>query len=185
MPERAANKGGRGKCATCAHQGVDQINADLVANIPMQKISRDYGIAPSSLRAHKANHLGAGLAALTKARETAKAADRQAAAGETGAALDQIRNLKPLLFEALKWAQERYNGYLVVQVSKEIRETLQLEAKITGELDERPTTTINVLTTEAWLQLRGRLMSALAPHPEARLAVAAELLALEAHPIDS
>ena len=46
-----------------------------------------------------------------------------------------------------------------------------------GELDERPT--VNVLVAPEWLAVRATLPEALRPHPEARQAVAARLVALE------
>lgn len=47
------------------------------------------------------------------------------------------------------------------------------QIELLGELDDRPQ--VNVLVMPEWLQLRGAILHALAPYPEARAAVAAHL----------
>ena len=58
------------------------------------------------------------------------------------------------------------------------RACLELLAKLLGELDERPQ--VNVVLSAEWISVRAVLLSALAPFPDARAAVAARLQALEA-----
>jgi hypothetical protein len=54
--------------------------------------------------------------------------------------------------------------------------TLETIAKITGELNERPVVNVlNVAASPEWIELRSRILAALEPHPDARLAVAAAL----------
>ena len=53
-------------------------------------------------------------------------------------------------------------------------------AKLLGQLDERPQ--VNVLMAPEWLQVRAALLTALTPYADARLAVAAALVSLEASP---
>jgi len=57
-------------------------------------------------------------------------------------------------------------------VLKELRSLLELLGKASGELNERPQVTINLQTSEEWLQMRSALLDALLPFPEARVAVA-------------
>ncbi len=54
---------------------------------------------------------------------------------------------------------------------------VELTAKLVGELDERPQ--VNVLLAPEWLAVRAALLAALRPYPEARVAVAARLAAME------
>src|SRR3954453_21307670 len=61
---------------------------------------------------------------------------------------------------------------------RETRGCLELLAKLLGELDERPQ--VNLLLAPEWRTVRGALLAALAGFPEARAAVARQLLALEA-----
>ena len=67
---------------------------------------------------------------------------------------------------------------LVLRTDRRLQGQLELIAKLLGELDERPQ--INVLLTPEWARVRGVLVEALAPFPEARAAAAAALVAAEA-----
>jgi len=69
---------------------------------------------------------------------------------------------------------------LVLKTAQQLTGQTQLLAKLLGQLDERPQ--VNVLMAPEWLQVRVALLTALAPHPEARQAVAAALVALEGAP---
>ena len=59
--------------------------------------------------------------------------------------------------------------------AREFRSSLELLAKLTGELDERPTTVVNVLSSPEVAGLITALLGALAPFPDARVAAAAVL----------
>jgi hypothetical protein len=67
---------------------------------------------------------------------------------------------------------------LVLRAADRVQRQLELQAKLLGELDERPR--LNVILTPEWLSARTALLAALAPYPEARVAVAERLLSLEA-----
>ncbi len=67
---------------------------------------------------------------------------------------------------------------LVLKTAQQLTGQTQLLAKLLGQLDDRPQ--INLLMAPEWLQVRTALLMALAPHPEARRAVTAALIALEA-----
>lgn len=66
---------------------------------------------------------------------------------------------------------------VVVAAIREARGNLELLAKLLGELDETPR--MDVLISTEWLTVRTTLLEALGPHPEARVAAAGALLALE------
>ena len=182
MPEVAKHKGGAGKCASCQHPEVDTLNEQLITGVPLAQIAKRFGMAVSSLKAHKKNHLNPAYKAIQAAKKSQGVPD-----GRT--MQEQLRDLLPILRNALHWAQgaqDKEGNFTVlpnlsqmVAVVRELRATLELLAKITGEYDDRPTTTINVLTTEAWLQTRSAINQALATYPEARLAVARNLMLLE------
>jgi len=67
-----------------------------------------------------------------------------------------------------------------LKTAQQLTGQTQLLAKLLGQLDERPQ--VNVLMAPEWLQVRAALLMALAPHPEARRAVAAALVTLEGAP---
>ncbi len=69
---------------------------------------------------------------------------------------------------------------LVLKAAAQLTTQVQLLAKLLGQLDERPQ--VNVLMAPEWLQVRAALLTALTPYADARLAVAAALVSLEASP---
>lgn len=70
---------------------------------------------------------------------------------------------------------------LVLKTAQQLTGQTQLLAKLLGQLDERPQ--VNVLMAPEWLQVRAALLTALAPYAEARQAVAAALVSIEAGPV--
>jgi hypothetical protein len=66
---------------------------------------------------------------------------------------------------------------LLLKSTSQLKGQIELLAKLLGQLDERPA--VNVLVAPEWLTIRAGLLAALGPYPEARAAVAAQLLALE------
>jgi len=89
--------------------------------------------------------------------------------------------------ESASVAVERWNTKyadpreLVLKTAQQLTGQTQLLAKLLGQLDERPQ--VNVLMAPEWVQVRSALLTALAPHPEARRAVTAALVAIEAGPV--
>lgn len=67
---------------------------------------------------------------------------------------------------------------LILETFAQLAGSRELLAKLAGLLDDRPQ--INVLVAPEWLRLRAELVAALEPFPDARQAVAARLVALEA-----
>lgn len=67
---------------------------------------------------------------------------------------------------------------LVLKTAARLQGQLELLGKLLGELDERPT--VNVLVLPEWAAIRGAMVKALRPYPEARQAVAVALVQIEA-----
>jgi hypothetical protein len=67
---------------------------------------------------------------------------------------------------------------LVLKTHGQLQSSLELLAKLAGQLDERPQ--LNVILAPEWQRVRRALLEALFPFPEARTAVAARLATLEA-----
>lgn len=59
---------------------------------------------------------------------------------------------------------------LIIKTANRLQSQTELLGRVIGELQDN--TTINVVLTPSWTALRGVLLTALAEHPEARLAVA-------------
>lgn len=65
---------------------------------------------------------------------------------------------------------------LVLKTAGRLQPQIELLAKLLGELDDRPQ--VNILVSPEWLAVRGAVLDALAPYPEARASVSGRLLAL-------
>ncbi len=58
---------------------------------------------------------------------------------------------------------------------REARGLLELTARVTGELDERPVMVVNIQASQEWVELRALILAALRPHPAALAAVVAAI----------
>lgn len=176
-------------CTICTHPERSVIDRALVAGEPFRNVAERTGTSATALHRHKAEHLPRLLAKVERTverTETARAAAlvAQGAAQEaqvTRHALDVVGQLKIINASSLailREARERQAGDLALKAIDRIQKQIELQAKLIGELDERPV--VNILVTSEWQAVRHALVAALAPYPEARANVAAALVALEA-----
>jgi hypothetical protein len=96
-------------------------------------------------------------------------------------AIDVVRQLKAIngaSLQILNEACQTGNGELVLKAVDRVLRQVELQAKLLGELDERPQ--VNVLLAPEWVTVRAAVLAALAPYPEARMAVVEQLVTLEA-----
>ena len=70
-------------------------------------------------------------------------------------------------------------GQQALAILKEMRGQLETIGRATGELDTRPVTVVNLQTSPEWIEIRGLLLAALRPYPEAAVA-ASRVLQLKA-----
>jgi hypothetical protein len=102
------------------------------------------------------------------ARETARADDL----------LGQVQDLQRRTLTILEKAEKAEDWRTALSAIREARGTLELLARLTGELQQEGT--VNLVVSPQWLSVRAALLQALAPYDEVRVAVAASLLHLEA-----
>jgi hypothetical protein len=74
-------------------------------------------------------------------------------------------------------ARQAGNAETALKAIDRVQRQIELQAKLLGELDERPQ--VNVLVSSEWISIRTTLLAALGPYPEARAAVATQLMALD------
>lgn len=155
-------------CIICNRPDREAIDHDIARGASLREVGRAFDIHHTAVFRHKRDHTPHEIAALNGA----KVQDR-------GTALARLEALyttaEKLLKKALK-NDTSVNGQ--VQIVKEVRACLELIAKMTGELNERPQT-LNLMMAPEWLQVRAALFQALEQHPQALEAVAASLAALE------
>jgi hypothetical protein len=159
-------RGGRGRCSICDHPQADAIDRALVRETPLSKLEKQFGVTGTSLRRHKKAHSNPALKAVHRKQE------REGTAHSVLNELnDAIRHMKAILGASVK-------AGLVGQslaTNRELRQNLEFLARLTGQLDDRATTTINLVTTSEWTRLRTRLLTALIPYPDVLRIVTAEL----------
>jgi hypothetical protein len=132
----------------------------------LNKLAKVYGISALSLGRHKKNHLSPALVTAHKETQLKQSAT---------SSIQQAKNLVDEAMAFLRSAKRSKNIQQGLQAIQQARSTLELYAKLSGELDERPTVTIDLSTTVEWITVRTALMQALIPYPEARLAATAAI----------
>ncbi|MDQ3532233.1 MAG: hypothetical protein M3456_07665 [Actinomycetota bacterium] len=156
-------------CIICHRPDREAIDHAIAQGASLREVGRAYNVQHTAVFRHKRDHTAHEIATLNGAH---KVQDR-------GTALARLEALyttaEKLLKKALKDSTS-VNGQ--VQVVKEVRACLELIAKMTGELNERPQT-VNLMMAPQWLQVRAALFQALEDHPQALEAVAGRLVALE------
>jgi len=138
-----------------------------VAGEPNRRIAPRYGVTETALRRHAANHLPASLVQAQQAAEVVRA----------DSLLAQALDLQARAQGILNKTEADGNYRAACSAIREARGLLELQARLLGELDERPQ--VNVLVLPEWQAIRGALVAALAPYPEARQAVAGVLAEVE------
>ena len=147
-------------CTVCTNDKLDEINRALCdPNTVLGRVASQYGLGRESLRRHKASHLPAHLAQAQAAQEVAQADDL----------LAQVRGLQARTLAILGKAESADDLRVALQAIGEARRNLELLGKLAGELQQEGT--VNIVVNAEWIQLRGAILVALAPFPEARHAV--------------
>ena len=155
-------------CTACTHEQRAAIDRALVAGLPFRHIAAQWALSTGALQRHRQQHLPALLAKAQEADDAARADDL----------LAQLRELQSTTLALLTTAEQAGKLGTALLAVREARGNLELLAKLTQQLDTRPT--LNLLVAPEWLTVRAVLLEALAAYPEARAAVAGRLALLEA-----
>ena len=152
-------------CSVCSREDADQINAALVAGESYSRIiERHKPLTAMSVSRHKNNHLTPDLVAYT------------GTTGREGTTAERVETLYLRAEKVLSAAEASKQGPLALSSIRELRAIVELIARLSGDLDDRPTMQVlNVTTSPEWTDVRHRILSALAPFPQARIAVAQAL----------
>lgn len=154
-------------CTVCAHPERTEIDRALVAGIDAnRRIAARFRVSEQAIRRHKSEHLPIRLVRAQDAAETIEAGDL----------LSRLRVLNRETADVLRDAKDASDHELRLKAIQRAEKQLELEARLLGELQEH---TVNVLIAPEWLAIRSALLAALSAYPEARVAVADRLAALE------
>ena len=146
-------------CTVCTHPLVEEINKELIGGATAEAMSKAYGLARSSVQRHKDRHIPQQLAEVHKAKELAS--------GES--LISQVIDLKARAENSYNRAVMANHIIAEIQAIRELRAITELSAKISGEISTRSVT--NIVIMPEWVMLRGVILRALEPYPEARRAV--------------
>lgn len=162
-------------CTVCRHERREEIEIDVTRGVPLRDIASAYGLGHMSVQRHRDNHLSPALIATEKAL----------VAGGRKSLMERLEALAERCEGYLADAENPTDGHgtpsdrdmrLVLAAVRELRGVLELWGKATGELNDRPTTVVNVNTDPQVAKLRAIILAALEPYPEAAQAVAAALV---------
>jgi len=154
-------------CTICNHPERASIEQAIVAGTSYRHIASQWNVGYKSVDRHAAGHVSATIKQAQEAKDEAQALD----------VVKQLKVINNVSMNILKGARDAKENSLALSAIDRIVKQLELQAKLLGDLDDRPV--INVLLTPEWLTIRAAITSALAPYGEAREAVALALMALE------
>jgi hypothetical protein len=150
------------KCTICSHSKRDEIDRLLVEGVSLRDAAGRYDLTKSSLDRHKNRCLAATMAKAEMAVEQGEIVN--------GVNLiDQMRDLNRETLAILAEAKSLKDYQIALKAIARAERQIELQARLLGELQEG--TTVNILVTPEWQAIRGRLLAALAPFPEAKLAI--------------
>ena len=147
------------RCTICGHKSRAKIDQALVERQAFRNIAAQFRVSTSALVRHSDDHLPS---ALVKAREAKEAADADAL-------LAQIVGLRDEGLGVLEKAKDAEDLHTVLNAIKVTQGTIELLAKLAGQLRDAPT--INLVLSPEWQAVQANILAALDPYPEARFAV--------------
>lgn len=180
----ARQKGSRtGHCQGCNHVERARIERLLAAGASIKGTARKFDIDYHALRRHWINHVSPEARAAYIAGAGATKDQLEAiVADESLALVDHYRITRGGLYRAFSAACEAGDGSGLAMLAGRLHENFRDCGRLTGELQRGPLLNIqnNVLVNPDYTKAIARIVSAVAPYPQAREAVIAALRDLDA-----
>lgn len=154
------------ECTVCSHPDVFTINEHLVGiggKLSLRNIAKQFDVNYQAVNRHR-QHIPQLLVKASQAMEVADADDL----------LAKVEELRVKAMDVLTEAEEAHDYRVMLAAIDRASKQLELLAKLLGEISDAPQ--INILIAP---QVQALIVGALAPYPEARLAVAGALEKLE------
>ncbi len=146
-------------CSVCQHADRDAIDTEIIRGGSYRVIAEAHGLGRMSVQRHAAAHVPKTLARAHEAHEAARADDL----------LGQVRALQDRALGILRRAERKGDLRSASGAIREARGLIELLGKLAGELQSG--VTINVAVLPEWQALRGRILVAVEPFPEAKQAI--------------
>jgi hypothetical protein len=180
----ARPKGSRtGRCQGCNHVERVRVERFLAAGASIKGAARKFAIDYHALRRHWRNHVSAeARAAYIAGAGATKDQLEEIVADESLGLIDHYRIVRGALYKGFSAASELADGNSLALLAGRLHENFRDCGRLTGELQRGPLLNIqnNVLVNPDYTRTIARIVSAVAPYPEAREAVIAALRDLDA-----
>lgn len=159
------------RCAFCDHPDRQELEQKLLTGkMTQEQVAKIIGRAQIQVSRHMAKHV-------PKAVVEAARTEPEVASGLNVVA--QLRDLNETTRSILQEARQEGDNRLALKAIERAEKQLELQAKLLGQLDERPQ--VNILLSPEWQRVRGLIITALESFPQARIAVAAALKEVESN----
>src|ERR1700747_390566 len=180
----ARQRGSRtGRWQGCNHLQRARTERLLAAGASIKGAARKFAIDYHALRRHWRNHVSAeARAAHIAGAGASKDQLEEIVADEYLALIDHYRIVRGALYKGFGAASELGDGNSLALLAGRLHENFRDCGRLTGELQRGPRLNIqnNVLINPDYARVIARIVSAVAPYPEAREAVIAALRDLDA-----
>jgi hypothetical protein len=154
-------------CSICTHPERPTIDRELAGGKGKREVSALFRVSEDAVTRHASGHLPARLVQAQAAEDVKQALD----------VVKQLQAINGATVQILTQARAVGDGGLALKAIDRIQRQLELQARLLGDLDDRPQ--INILISAEWADVRHVLLSALDPFPAARIAVAGALAGLD------
>lgn len=166
-------------CTVCNHPDREDIDRAIVKGETLRAIAIQYGLSKDSVSRHKP-HVGEVLLKAKEIKEVARA----------DTLLDEVRSLKQRAETGLSCVErvlsnlEAGDGDVraicdAIRTAngsiREIRGTLELLAKIAGDIPPEGSTIINIMMNPEWTRIQNVVLQVLEPYPDAKILLAERL----------
>ena len=155
-------------CTICSHPQRDAIDHAIVTGMANRPIASQFQVGYKAVERHAAGHIKQAIKQSQVAKEEAQTLD----------VVRQLVTINTVTLAILKEARDTKENNLALQAVDRVMKQLELQAKLLGDLDSAPT--VNVWLPTDWATIELAIASALAPFPQAAVAVADALARVEA-----
>lgn len=150
-------------CTVCTHRSVRSIDAALLAGDKRAAIATRYGVSRDAVGRHARGHLATGSLVVAERSDERRLDD-----------LDlRLQQLEAILTTVIDDAMRSGKVNTLIAAIRECRQTVEVIGKVRGAINERPQ--VNILALPEFTEATQVILTALAPWPEARVAVAGAL----------
>ena len=152
------------KCSICIHKRRNEIETDILNNVPYRDISAKYNVGRMPVQRHKQN--GHIAESLIKAHEINKIVNADDL-------LVKILHLQKETLIVLGEAKNDKNHNTILAAVGKAGQLIELQAKLAGQLQEGRV--INIYVQPAFIKMQNIILEELDKYPEAKYRIAERL----------